>query len=249
MKSSRPLLGLLLSILAACSAPAKKDANEPSASDIYVQKGIRYMEENRLDVALEDLKRAVELDGANSNAYNALAVLYERLDKPGEADAAYRKALSIDEENFGTHNNYGRFLCGRGEYDKAMEHLGKIVDSKLYQTPWVALTNAGLCARASGKREPAEEYLRRALEKNPTFPPALLEMAKISLESGQYLSARAFLQRYEATAQRDAVSLWLGVQIEHALGNRQAASDYHDTLLGRFPDSREAMQARKLKNY
>lgn len=240
---------MVLAGLTACTAPVKKDPREPSASDLYVQKGIRYMEEDRYDVALADLKHAVELDQKNAEAYNALAVLYERLEQPEDADSSYRKALALDPENFGVHNNYGRFLCGRGHHEEAMAHFAKIVDSKLYPTPWVALTNAGLCARSAGQREHAEDFLRRALEANPGFPPALLEMARISLESGQYLSARAFLQRYEASAERDAASLWLGVQIEHALGNREAASEYFNALRTRFPDSREAAQARKLPNY
>lgn len=249
MKACRRFCIVIALGLSACSTTVKHDPNEPSASDIYVQKGIRYMEEGQLNVALSDFKRAAELDEHNAAAQNALAVLYERLDQPAKAGRHYQRALDLDDDNSGTHNNYGRFLCGQGKYEQGLEHLRRIIDSKLYDTPWVALTNAGLCARAAGQREQAEDYLRRALESKPTFPPALLEMSRLSLESGQHLSARAFLQRYEAAAERDAASLWLGVQIEHALGNTDAAAEYSKALRGLFPDSREAQQARKLHNY
>ncbi|QSA96962.1 type IV pilus biogenesis/stability protein PilW [Methylococcus sp. EFPC2] len=244
------LCGLLVLGFGACSSETvKHDPNEPSASEIYVRKGIRYMEEGQLNVALSDFKHATELDDRNALAHNALGVLYERLANPDEAGSHYQRALDLDEENFDIRNNYGRFLCTQGKYEQALELLRKIIDSKLYDTPWVGLTNAGLCARSAGQREQAEDYLRRALERNPTFPPALLEMARLSLESGQHLSARAFLQRYESVAERDAASLWLGMQVEHALGNRDAAAEYYKALLARFPDSREAQQARKLPNY
>jgi len=231
--------------LAGCSSKAPKESGE-SISDIYVQKGVRYMENGQLDIALQDLQHAIELDGRNSEAHNAIAVLYERLDQPGAAEEHFKRALSLDAGNSSALNNYGRFLCAQGQYDKAMDNFRRVIDSKLYKQPWIALTNAGLCANAAGKKKEAEDHLRKALEANPTFPPALLELAKLSLETGQYMSARAFLQRYEAVAEPDPQSLWIGVQTENALGNSQAAGDYINALRSRFPDSREAMQAKKL---
>jgi type IV pilus assembly protein PilF len=241
------LIPLMLVVgLVGCSSKAPRDSSDASISDIYLQKGVRYMEAGQYEVALQDLQHAVELDGRNSEAHNALAVLYERLDRPGSAEEHFRRAVSLDAGNSSALNNYGRFLCAQGQYDKAMENFRRVIDSKLYKQPWIALTNAGLCANSSGKKKEAEDYLRRALEINPTFPPALLELAKLSLETGQYMSARAFLQRYEAVAEPDAQSLWLGVQTENALGNFQTADDYINALRSRFPDSREALQAKKL---
>jgi len=245
MKHYTPILLAIALSLLGCSPTAKKDPNEPSVSDIYVQKGVQYMENGQLDVALQDLQRAIELDEHNSEAHNAIAVLYERLNRPGEAEAHFKRALSLDPNNSSALNNYGRFQCAQGQYEKAMSQFRQVIGSPLYPLPWVALTNAGLCARSAGKNKEAEEYLRRALEKNATFPPPLLEMAKLSLQSGQYLSARAFLQRYEAVAEKNPESLWIGLQTELALGNRQAAADYGETLRSRFPDSREAVQLRK----
>lgn len=237
---------LLVPLLAGCAGGVKKNPNEPSASEIYVQKGVQYMENGMLDVALQDLQHAIELDGHNSEAHNAIAVLYERLNRPGDAEAHFRRALSLDSDNASALNNYGRFLCGQEQYEKAMANFKQVIDSKLYKLPWVALTNAGLCARSAGKNEEAEAYLRKALEENPSFPPALLEMAKLSLETRQYLSARAFLQRFEAMVEPSPESLWLGIQTEQALGNRPGVADYVQTLRNRFPDSREAAHARKL---
>ncbi|MBS1212967.1 MAG: putative type pilus biosis protein PilF [Proteobacteria bacterium] len=246
MSLRRQVLTVVLLSLAACYSTPKKDPNTPSASEIYVQKGVQYMETGQLEFAMQDLQHAIDLDGKNVEAHNAMAVLYERLNRPLDADKHYQRALSLDSDNASTLNNYGRFLCGQGHYEKSMQYFNQVIESKLYPLPWVALTNAGLCARSSGRRKEGEEYLRKALEANPTFGPALLGMAKLSLESGQYMSARAFLQRAEATGPLNADGLWLGVQAEHALGNEEAASGYLNDLRSRFPDSREAAHARKL---
>lgn len=237
-------------LLSACTSSPKisPPRNGPfaalSASQIYVEKGVKYMESGHYDVALDDLKRAVDLDGSNSEAYNALGVLYQRLEDYPNAESSFRKALSVQPDNFGARNNYGRFLCARNRQAEAFEEFNKVIGNKLYNQPWIPLTNAGVCAHGAGQRDPAEDYLRRALEADPNFAPALLEMAKLSEETRQHLSARAFLQRYFGAAAPTAGSLWLGIEIETALGNTQGAQEYAESLMSRFPDSKEAAQAR-----
>jgi type IV pilus assembly protein PilF len=91
----------------------------------------------------------------------------------------------------------------------------------------------------------AENYLRKALETNPNFAPALLEMAKLSLANRKYLSARAFLQRYESAAAPTPEALFLGLQIEQALGNGKDADAYRQKVQHQFPDSKEALRSLK----
>lgn len=242
---------VLCAALAACGASKTRTirANDPygalSESEIYVQKGVQYMEAGNYEIALQDLMRATELDGRNSEAFNALAVLYQKLDQPADAERQFRKALSANSDNFGARNNYGRFLCARGQYEEAMSQFREVIGSKLYGSPWIALTNAGLCARSAGKAAEAEQYLRKALEHDSRFAPALIEMAELSLETGQQMSARAFLERYHVSAGQSPRSLWIGVETEAALGNLQGAREYARTLRERFPDTKEAAQARR----
>ena len=243
---------LLPSLLAACSSlpPAEENprTTEPlspaQASQIYTEKGVHYMEASQYEIALDDLQKAVELDDDNSEAYNALAVLYQRIDRPAEADSQFRKALRVKPDNYGARNNYGRFLCSQNRPDEAFEQFAQVIGTKLYAQPWIPLTNAGVCALLLGKRAEAERYLRRALEREPRFPPALLEMAKLSRASGQAMAARGFLERYLSAAGPTPEALLLGMEIEMSLGNTQAAAGYRQTLRSQFPDSTEVMRAR-----
>ncbi|MDD5037683.1 MAG: type IV pilus biogenesis/stability protein PilW, partial [Methylococcaceae bacterium] len=57
--------------LAACSNNPAKDPNERSAAELYRMKGIQYMENGQLNVALQDLKHSVELDDSSSEGHNA----------------------------------------------------------------------------------------------------------------------------------------------------------------------------------
>ena len=238
------LAGLVLCCvwLAACSSGAPKAPSESSISGIYVQKGLQYMENGRLDVAQQDLQHAIELDSNNPDAQNAMGVLYERLKQPEAAEEHFRKALSLDGDNTSAANNLGRLLCAQGKSDPAMKLFQRVIDSKSYQNPWLALTNAGLCARSQGQAAEAEGYLRKALDYNPMFAPALLEMAKLSLDNNNPLSARAFLQRFNAVAEPNAESLAIGHQAEQALGNQKEADSYLKKLRRVFPNSKEAQR-------
>lgn len=241
MRRGRVLTLLLLGFgLVACSSNTPKDLVELSDSDLYTQKGVQYMETGRLDLAQQDLQRAIELDSHSSEAQNAMGVLHERLKQPDEAEQFFRRSLSLDENNPSASNNLGRILCGQGKYEQAMQLFHKAIDSRLYQTPWLALTNAGLCAKSQGKGAEAESYLRKAVEYNPRFSPALLELAKLSLENNNYLSTRAFLERFDAVNNPTAESLALGFQAEQALGNQKEAVSYLKKLRRFFPDSPEA---------
>lgn len=246
IKPRRIGLALVCTQLAACSSLSGKDSSgERTATELYTLKAIQYMEVGRLDIAMHDLLHAIELDDHNFEAHNALGVLYERLGQLAEAEHEFKEAMALQPGSASVANNYGRLLCAQGKYEAGMALFLKTTDSKLYASPWMPMTNAGLCAKTSGKLQDAENYFRKALESNPTFPPALLEMAKLSLESGNALSARAFLQRFEAATEPTPESLLAGAQTEQALGNDKEAAGYLKKLQRLFPDSREALKYRR----
>jgi type IV pilus assembly protein PilF len=90
----------------------------------------------------------------------------------------------------------------------------------------------------------AEGYFRQALQVNPEYAPALQEMQKISYHHQQFMSARAFLERYLSVSKHTAETLWFAYQTERALGNAQAADDYKQQLLTLFPASKEAFDVK-----
>jgi type IV pilus assembly protein PilF len=245
MVARRIGLLLLCPALVACIGGQPKDPYERSATDIYVQKGVQYMEAGRLDIAQRDLRHAVELDDGNFDAHNALGVLYERTGRTADAEEQFKRALSLSSNNPDAAVNYGRALCEQGKYEQAMQYFQMAIDSKAYNTPWLAFTNAGICLKKQGRHTEAEGHLRKALEADPNFAPALLEMVKLSLDNGNPLSGRAFLQRFEsAVPEPTAASLLLGVQIEQAMGNNKDANAYLKKLQRLYPDSKEAMTYR-----
>ncbi|MCH7894943.1 MAG: type IV pilus biogenesis/stability protein PilW [Proteobacteria bacterium] len=245
MKATIRLLILLSVALAnACVTTGRKpepDEESISAAAGYnLQLGVTYMRQGQMAVALQKLEKSVVQDPDRADIRTALAFLYTRLGRLEEADAEYRHSLRLEPDNSSTLNNHGAFLCQRGAYDEAMASFAKALKDPLYETPAVAHTNAGVCARDKGKTGQAESYFRLALGADPEFTDALLQLADLSFTDKIYLQARAFMDRYMAsTAAATSDALWLGLRVEQALGDKAAAGDYSTQLLEKFPDSIE----------
>ncbi|MFQ5659926.1 MAG: type IV pilus biogenesis/stability protein PilW [Gammaproteobacteria bacterium] len=243
MKKVTLLFPLILPLLWACNQtansnlrPATKTSHAVTAN---VNLGVEYMQRGDFEKALEKLDRARQIDPGYFGTYNIYGLLFQRLGKMKQAERNFRKAISLGNNDPGTLNNYGQFLCETGKADEAEQTFALAVKNPLYKTPEIALTNAGLCALLNGHEEDAEKYLRRALESNPKIPKALLKMAQISYDKKNYLSGRAYLQRYLELADHTAETLWLGIRIEKQLGDENAVSSYALLLKNSFPDSKE----------
>jgi type IV pilus assembly protein PilF len=201
--------------------------------------GIAYMRDGQDAVALKKLRRAIEVDPDSPDAHNVLAILYERLGEDKLAEENYDRAAALDPRDPYIRNARGSYFCKQGKYEMALQEFELALDNPLYPTPWVAMTNAGLCTARSGDKVKAEEYYRRALTANKRYTPALFQMAEISFENHNDMSARAYLERFHSGAPATAASLWLGVRVEQRLGDRIKAVEYKRRLLKEFPDAPE----------
>ncbi|WP_457674297.1 type IV pilus biogenesis/stability protein PilW [Thiolapillus sp.] len=209
-------------------------------SDVFVQLAYEYLRQGDYTTALKKAKKAVARGPRNGNAHLVLALVYETLGENDSASAAYRRSLDVDPKNPYALNAYGSYLCKLEEYRESLPYFDKALENPLYQTPWVALANAGTCARKAGLDEKAEDYLLRALERNPSYAPALYQMAQLRFDQGRYLSTRAYLQRYREVAQPTAELLYLSILTERKLGNAHQQRSDEMLLKSRFPDSRQA---------
>lgn len=242
------VLCLALFVLGGCSSAAvrQQEAQLIKSSEVNTELGLAYLQERDLERALINLTKAVEQDPNNAKAQAAIAVVYEHLGRSDRANSHYARAVALDPLDSYARNAYGVYLCRKGEVDVALTHFEAAVDNPLYPQPEVALANAGQCV-SSRDRAQAENYLRAALRRNPQFAPALLQMSRISYDTGNALSARGYLQRFLAVAKHIPQSLWLGIQVERELGDRDAVASYSMLLQGQYPDSEEARQLQESK--
>jgi type IV pilus assembly protein PilF len=153
------LLGITVLAVSACSTtPSKTEEQTKKAAETNTALGQQYMNRGQYEIALEKLKRAVAYDKTYAPAYTMLGVLYETIGKTDDAAEAYALAVKYDPEGGDVNNNYGAFLCRTGESGKADDYFLTAIDDPFYQTPEIALSNAGACALSSGDLDKAESF-------------------------------------------------------------------------------------------
>ena len=239
--------GLVVSMVlgAGCASTVQRNAEQAREEQTLVtnlQLSAEYLQRGKLKFAKERLDKAIEMAPDDSRVNNMMGLLQWRLGNYERAQRFFRDAVAAKPRNPEAFNNYGVFLCSRGQIDEAEKWFKKALADRLYKTPADANVNAGVCLMRKPAPALAEEYFRTALKFNPKIPVALYQMAKINYDSGKTLAARGLIQRFFEVSDDTPESLFLGTKIERALRNRNQAASYALRLRGKFPDSLEAKQ-------
>lgn len=252
-----PWLIICALTVSGCAAIAGIDEDERLAArqknqriaQTNLELGIAYLEQGKYEKSLEKLTRAQQANPSNAATYNVLGLLYQRIGEYARAETHFKRALKIAPQDAAMFNNYGQFLCRQDRPIEAEKIFLQAATNRLYETPELAYTNAGICAQKNGNNSIAEGYYRKALELRPDIPQALLSMSELTLEQNNYLSARGYLQRYQNVARHTPKSLWLGIRIEEILGDKDAVASYGLLLSNEFPDSQETTKYRELRGH
>jgi type IV pilus assembly protein PilF len=221
--------------------------SETDAAVANMNLGAGYLRQGRADLAIERLQRALTQNPRLADAHTFLAIAYDQSGALTEAEEHYKRATQLESGNPAAANSYAVFLCRQNRWREAEPYFRRAADNPRYSTPEAPLANAGVCARNAGDVEKAEEYLRAALSKNPTYADALSSMMELSYQKENYLQARAFVQRYLEARPASASVLWMCFNIEQALENRDSADRCAAQLRAGFQGSVELARLEELQ--
>jgi type IV pilus assembly protein PilF len=222
--------------LTAKSTPA--DTAKP-----FVELGQRYMEMGKLEMARDNLLKALKYDPKSVDAHTLIATLYDRVGDTAQAEQNYREAVQLSPKTGATNNNYGLYLCKLGKYAEARKYFDATFADGFYAAPdkASAYTNAGTCELlGNGSLDAAETDFRNALALDPNNGQALYQLASVLYRKNDFFKARAFVQRYDALGKPNPDALLLARNIEIKLGHADAAREYAQRLRDEFPDSQQA---------
>ena len=239
------LSSICFCLLGGCITTSTGSITEPvrddkDASELNYQLGARYYNQGSYELARDRLMKAIEIDPKMAVAYTTLALTYEALENPRLARESYQKAVRAAPRDFTVHNTYAVFLCRQKDYDQAQKYFDKAGSHRENDNAEVTLTNAGVCMGEKPDIVAAEKYLRMALDHKPNYAEALLQLCLLKYQNKDFLSARAFLQRYMAASISSAGVLYLASRIEDELGNDRGRVEFEDRLIREFPASPEA---------
>jgi type IV pilus assembly protein PilF len=242
VKWSAAILGFCL---AACSHnDGFKKASPEVTAATNMQLAIEYMRMGKLASSRDFIERALSENPANPDVQMTAGLVYERLNDMKKADRAYSTGYRMGKNDPNIQNTYAGFLCRTGKAVEGEKLFDQVARSPLYQTPEVALVNAGVCVRGTGDLVDAERYFNRALAIRPNLPEAMLQLGNIAFDRGDTAQARDLVGRYLAVNAPTAEVLWLGFRAERKLGDATAAAGYARRVQTEFPNSEQAQMMR-----
>ena len=231
-----------IAFLVAAHVLAQTPALDPTqeAGRINARLAMEYLKRDQLQVAQEKIEKALVQNPRDVNVQLSAGLVYERLRENKTAEKHFRQAVKVAPDSPEAQNALGAYFCRNKQQAKGEEMFVKAANNPLYRTPFVAYTNAGVCARSAGQLERAERYLRQALTAQVDYPETYAQLAGVLHERGNNLHARAFVERYLAVAPATADMLLLGYNIEVAMKDQSAAAGFKSRLEKEFPDSEQA---------
>jgi type IV pilus assembly protein PilF len=225
------------------SPPTEAELRKRAA--IRLQLAATYYQKGQVNVAMEEVQRALQLDPTYADAYGLLGLLNMDLGKHGEADANFQRALQLDSENAEILNNYGWFLCQSGHERQSIDYFRRAAASKSYTTPAMSMQNAGLCMMRVRDAKAAEEFFKRSFELDASNPVTKFQLARLYLATKQLERARFYYGLLPRGQDANAEVLWLGLRLARAEGDVRTEQQLATELRRRFPESREAASLRR----
>lgn len=219
---------------------AESEADEENAAQLNYQLGAQYLRSGNYERARDRLLLSIELDPRNAVAHYTLALVYENLDNLRLATASYEDAIRIAPRDYDVQNAYAVFLCKQRDFENARKRFDRAIKVPDNDSSYITMTNAGVCMMQKPDTELAEQYFRSALQRKGDYGEALVQLSVLKFTTEDYMSARAFLQRFLSTNVPSPGVLLLGVRIEEKLGDDRARTEYSDQILRDFPESAEA---------
>ncbi len=234
------LLSCLTLALMACSTPLEKpNDHAKERARAHADLGAAYLQQGRLDVALDEFSLASKIEPGFAAAFNGLGLVHAALGQDALAEFHFKKAIQLEPLNSEAHNNYGSFLCARNRLDDSIAEFLAALKNPLYATPAMAYTNAAVCAIRKNDSLQAEGYLQRALQLDPTASVAAYQMANLQFKRNDAAAAKKTLSQ-SLLSQANAEMLWLAIQIERVLGDADLVASYALELRQRYPASEQA---------
>lgn len=237
------VLSFLMLSVAGCTSTSSMSSKPRPASaraEVHTQLAWSYLQRGQYDVAREELNSALEIDGGSSRAHHIYGLLYNTLGEFSDAQKHFSRAVALNSNNLDAQEDYAGFLCKNGKTEAGVKRYQRVIENPRNNQVSMTRTRVGLCLLGSGKIDEAESFFRDALDSDPSLSIALSAMARISYETGRYLSGRAYVQRYFDIGPDDPQVLYYASNIERKLGDNDSAEAYAEELQRLFPKSREA---------
>ena len=191
---------LIVMLLGGCATLNFEERRSVSQARVRVAQSL--LNQDNLQGALLELKKAEEVNACDAEVYYYMAETYRRLGKPDKAldcinrSVKYARKLGLDKPALRSEalNTKGAILAEQGESQAAIKAFSAALEDELYTTPEDTLYNLGKVYASLGQKDEALNAFKQALNRNPHYAPAWRAIAMIVYAQEDYAGALKALQ-------------------------------------------------------
>lgn len=191
-------------LVEAQQALQEAESLNPDSARVRLADGLLNLTSGQLEKALEDYRRAQDLEPRNVDALLGIAAVYDKSDMPDKAAEAYKRAIGLDPGYYRPYQVQGVFFYNRGRLPDAAVQFQKVIE----RAPGVfnAYSNLGAIMTDLGNYTEAERALTQSLNLRVTAP-ALNNMGAIRAYQKRDSEAAEFFERAVAMEPFDYVTI------------------------------------------
>ena len=223
----------------------KNKINNAGAARTRIALALQYLKTGNNSQAKYNLERAAEFAPNLPEVHYSMAYYYQQVGENPLADRAYQKALDIKPDDPNTLNNYGVFLCGIDEYDRATDQFLKAIEIPTYIRVAESYDNLALCAIEFDDFENAEAYFKQALNHSSQRTSTLISLAALFYAKSDLYKANDILKKHDDTGRVSSRALMLSYLVKNRMGRIEEAEKVASTLLQTYSTSKEAYAIRE----
>lgn len=170
----------------------------------YSNRAVELMDEGLTEEALESARLSVSVDPTAAVGWNIQGVVLRGLDRPAEAEAAFRKAIALDPKDGTPVGNMEMLTRSQGRFEEALRFRQMSVTLRKKDPYYHAFLADD--AIAEGNWEEAQSEIRTAIKLQPYDPEFFVTQARILLQRGDVDGAGRSLEqarRWAMPAERE----------------------------------------------
>jgi Tfp pilus assembly protein PilF len=206
-------------------------AQSSPEAEMRFSTGIMHLREGRIDMALEEFKKAVKEDGKNPYFQKGLGLAYSKKGEWKLAIAAFRRALELNPYYVDVRNDLATALVASGEREAGKKEFLTAFSDPTNPTSEVSARNLGQVFLEEKNYAEALNWYRTSVSRNKDYSDGYLGIADALAGMGQNQEAVVQLEAAVAEIPTDtALQLALGQALLRAGRFGEARSRLEDVV-------------------
>ncbi len=206
-------------------------AQSPPEAEMRFSTGVMHLREGRVDMALEEFKKAVKEDGKNPYFQKGLGLAYSAKRDWKPAIAAFRRALELNPYYVDVRNDLAAALLSSGDREAGKKELLTAFSDPTNPTSEVSARNLGQAYYEEKNYAEALNWYRTSVGRNKDYADGYLGLADTLAATGQNEEAVVQLQAAVVEIPTDtALQLALGQALLRAGRYGEARARLEDVV-------------------